>query len=97
MIHYSCDRCRREIDALHDLRYIVRLEIEPARDRNEVESVDHTDHLLELDEMLDEADDFGGSFDHHQKQYDLCVDCYRQFCKNPLGREVSLPFGFSQN
>ena len=43
MIHYSCDRCKREIDAKHDLRYIIRIEIEAAMDRDDCEIADDVD------------------------------------------------------
>ena len=100
MIHFSCDRCKRELDAVHDLRYEVRVEIEAMVDRDS-ELVDHTDHLSEIDELLENCDEFGcgdlGEEINQKHRFDLCSECYRQFVKNPLGREVSLPFGFSEN
>ncbi|MDZ4850648.1 MAG: hypothetical protein SGI77_15285 [Pirellulaceae bacterium] len=101
MIHYSCDRCKREIDPDHDLRYIVRLEIEAAIDQLGNEIVDDPDHLGDLEELLESSDDplTSGLGDelYQRKRYDLCADCYRHYMKNPLGRETSTPFGFSKN
>jgi len=101
MIHYSCDRCKREIDSNSDLRYIVRIEIEAAMDHLAEEVSDDPDHLEALEDLLDSADDFCESSlsdeCYQRKRYDLCVDCYRQYMKNPIGKEASLPFGFSNN
>ena len=59
MIHYSCDRCGRPIDPSEDLRYVVRLEIEAVMEPldGEVVDDDDRDHLMELHEILDHADD----------------------------------------
>ena len=101
MIHYSCDRCKREIDPDHDLRYVIRVDMEAATDRENRLEGPSEDQLSELDELLDNADLFGndpmGGGTHVSHRYDLCLHCYRHFCKDPLGREASLPFGFSKN
>lgn len=101
MIHYSCDRCKREIDTENDLRYIVRLEIEAVVDHQSAEMVDDPDHLSELEDLLEASDEYCGSQLgdelYQRKRYDLCVDCYRNFMKNPLGKESIVPFGFSKN
>ncbi len=98
MIQYICDRCKREIDPDHDLRYVVQIEIEAATD-----AANHSpdkDHLDSLDEILENSDLFSEDpmqgATHIARRYDLCCSCYRQYCKNPLG-EVSTPLGFSQN
>ena len=49
MIHYSCDRCKRPIDAENDLRYVVRLEVEAVMiPMHEHENQEDRDHLLEI-------------------------------------------------
>lgn len=102
MIHYSCDRCKRVLDSEEDLRYVIRLEIcaamEPI-DTDEIE--DDRDHLLEIQEILeriedDESDAIGDDV-YQKRRYDLCADCYRQYIKNPLGREAVPALGFSHN
>lgn len=101
MIHYSCDRCKREIDCLHESRYVLRLEVELATDRCEEELVDHVDHLMEIEEELDCECDFelssAGISNCARRTYDLCSECYRQFIKNPLRNETPLVVGFSKN
>ncbi len=102
MIHYSCDRCKRVLDAQDDLRYVVRLEIQAVMDPiNEMDADDDRDHLLEIEEILervdDEACDSIGDDIYQKRRFDLCPECYRKFVKNPLGREVKVSLGFSQN
>ena len=101
VIHYSCDRCRREIDSSTDLRYTVTVEIEAALDGPDHELVDDPDHLDDIQDMLESSDDLCSSvFDdevYQRKQFDLCKDCFRQYIKNPLSRESTTPMGFSKN
>ena len=103
MIHFSCDRCKRVIDSEQELRYIVRMEIEAVMDPiHDSEPQDDRDHLLEIEEILEQLD---GSEDeiaedetYRQRRYDLCPHCYRKFSANPLSHERSKPqLGFSHN
>jgi hypothetical protein len=101
VIRYCCDRCKRDIDPQCDLRYTVTIEIEAGVDGDEHELVDDPDHLDELQDMLESADDICSSVFsdeiYQRKQFDLCKDCFRQYIKNPLAKEVSSPLGFSKN
>ncbi len=101
MIHYSCDRCKCELDPQLDLRYMVTIEIEAAVEELACDSTDDPDHLQELEELLESSDDYCsapfGQGIYQRKRFDLCARCYRQYMKNPLGKETSAPFGFSQN
>jgi hypothetical protein len=102
MIHYSCDRCRKTIDA-QETRFIVQLEVHAAMDPLELdEEEDDRDYLEEIQEILerlDEGDDieplrrYGSG--HHT--YDLCPDCYRKFIQNPVGSDSHAHIGFSPN
>jgi hypothetical protein len=104
MIQYCCDRCKRSMDAGDDLRYVVRIEIEAKYDVLGDEPDDDRDHLLELHEILERMED-ADSDDHppidddvyRKQRFDLCPECYRKFVKNPLGRELASPLGFSKN
>lgn len=102
MIHYSCDRCKRILDSEEELRYVVKIEVYAAiapTDADEVE--DDRDHLLELQEYLERIDDSDHEVlgdDVYQKQrFDLCLECYKEYIKNPVGRELPAHLGFSQN
>ena len=102
MIHFTCDRCRRVIDAEQELRYVVRMEIEAVMDPiHENEPQDDRDHLLEIDEILDRVDasesDAIGDDIYQKRRYDLCPQCYRKFTANPLARERKAALGFSHN
>jgi hypothetical protein len=102
MIHYSCDRCKRELDPEEDLRYVLRLEVSAVMEPLDSDDVeDDRDHLLEIQDILerleDEQSDAIGEDVYHKRRYDLCSDCYKEYVKNPLGREVPVHLGFSPN
>ncbi|MFK8115264.1 MAG: hypothetical protein AB8B91_23895 [Rubripirellula sp.] len=102
MIHYTCDRCKRQINTADQTRYIVQIDIQTASEEMGVEIEDDIDQLTELHQMLegmttdpiDMSDDDASS---HHGRYDLCPECHRQFLKNPLGRDAVLALGFSNN
>ena len=101
MIHYSCDRCKRVLDS-EDLRYVVKVEIYAAMEPFDVDDIeDDRDHLLEIQDILerleDEQSDAVGDDVYQKRRFDLCCDCYREYVKNPLGREVPVHLGFSPN
>lgn len=102
MIHFSCDRCQRLIETEDEMRYVVRLEIE-ARFGDGVfsDQEEDRDHLLEMHEILSRLDDEQDSMVddevYSRKRFDLCSDCYREFLKNPMGREIAKTVDFSQN
>ncbi|QDV41856.1 hypothetical protein Enr13x_16990 [Stieleria neptunia] len=52
-----------------------------------------------LHDTLDEIDDVvcGRDIDEGPEQYDLCEQCYEAFASNPLGRETTVGYGFSNN
>ncbi len=100
MIHYSCDRCGKNIDPELEVRYIVRIEVQAS-----CESVgpDHNeaDHLLELDEILERLEDSEcesiGEEIYQRRKHDLCSGCYQEYKQNPLAMEPQIPIGFSDN
>ena len=58
MIHYTCDRCKCEINPEEELRYSVQVEIKAVFDTTNHQVDDNdTDHLLELHEILERLDD----------------------------------------
>ena len=101
MIHYSCDRCRRILDPNEDLRYVVKLEAYAATEPGDPEELDEDrDHLLEMQEILERMDDEDSEYlvdDVYQKQrFDLCCECYKEYMRNPVGREVPAHLGLHQ-
>jgi len=100
--HYSCDRCKRLIDPEVDVRYVVRLEVQAIMEPLDVDDLDdERDHLLEIQEMLDQMEDEDSeqlAEDFYQKKrYDLCNECFGEYTKNPLGRAIPVRVGFSDN
>lgn len=99
MLHFSCDLCGQQ---LSEQRFVVRLEVYPAFDPEEIdeENLD-SDHLLEVSEMIEElevsgeqqADDCAA----RKFRFDLCPECHRKFTRDPLGRESLRRLNFSQN
>src|SRR5258708_3522368 len=101
MIHYSCDCCKRALDA-DDLRYVVKNEVFAGFDPSAMDDMeDESDQLQEIQEILqrceDAADPQIGNDVYEQLRFDLCTECRRKFIKNPLGRELSKQFDFSKN
>jgi hypothetical protein len=101
MIHYICDRCKRQIRTADQVRYVVQIDIQTAVDHHREEIDDDVDQLAELHQLLEgivnaNTEDDSCESSHHGR-YDLCPDCHRQFLKNPLGRDAMLALGFSNN
>ena len=102
MIHYSCDRCGCAIDKAQSVRYVVRMEMEATLNVDSEEGLDEDqDCLLEMDEMLQslhqEFIDEEEPILYQRKNFDLCPACFRAFVKNPVGKALHTPFGFSTN
>lgn len=103
MIHYTCDRCKRQINTADQTRYVIQIDIQSAAEEPCSEVEDDIDQLTELHQMLEGmADEHIDTQDNesessHRGRYDLCPECHRQFLKNPLGRDAVLALGFSNN
>ncbi len=101
MIHYTCDRCKRQINTADQTRYIVQIDIHSAADGIVGDMDDDVDQLSELHQILegisDEELECGSPDSGHRGRYDLCPGCHRQFLENPLGRDKVLALGFSNN
>jgi hypothetical protein len=101
MIHFSCDLCKRPLDPEDDLRYIVKIEVYAALDPLKLDDAEDSDHLQDLNEILEHIDDVNdpnvGADVYEQKRFDLCPECRKKFMKNPLGRKPSEQFDFSKN
>lgn len=102
MIHYSCDRCSRVLDPQDDLRYSVNLEARAVMESVELnEPQADRDHLLEIHEILERADDLEneliGEEVYQRQRFDLCSDCYRKFIADPMGARPTKQLNFSSN
>ena len=102
MIHYSCDRCSRPLDPQDDVRYCVQLETRAVMDSVGLHDEDSDrDHLLEIHEILERADDLEneliGEEIYQRLKFDLCSDCFRKFMSNPVGSRPTKQMDFSSN
>lgn len=111
MIHYSCDRCRREIDP-EELRFSVVIEVQVAIEDGPLSGIGALNaggvgvdsslaELGELQELLQQFDDDEreeiSQRAYQHRQYDLCSDCQREYLKNPLAVDAIAKVGFSEN
>ena len=100
MIRFTCDLCKRDIDPEANLRYVVKMEIFAAFDPMALDE-DDRDHLQELQDILERAEDLEsdqiGDDVYQQLRFDLCPECRKKFLRNPLGRETTKILNFSEN
>ncbi len=101
MIRYSCDLCKRDLDAENDLRYVVKIEVFAAMDTSMED--DDNDPLEQIQDLIESQEDLLderiGDEICQQLRFDLCPECREKFIKHPLGREglASAIAGFSKN
>ena len=99
MMNFSCDLCGRH---LGDRRFVVKLEVYPAFDPEELDQEDlEVDNLQEVADMIQEMENTGQSKldDCSSKgfRFDLCSKCHQTFINDPLGRETLRRLNFSEN
>ncbi len=96
MIHYSCDRCHKTINAREEIRYVVRIEVQLAVGEREDEILDEAS-VEELERMLDNIDlPMEVAVPSNEKTFDLCSHCYAEYIDNPLAIEA-IGVNFSKN
>lgn len=98
MLHFSCDLCGKPVT---DERFVVRMEVYPAFDPEEIEEADlDADHLQDVAHIINDMEVNGQrpeDVDSKQLRYDLCSNCRSQFVKDPLGKRRTNRLNFSQN
>ena len=107
MIHYTCDRCRRQINTDDQPRYVVMIDIQSITESSDdfcddTATEEDLDQLAVLHQSLEGLNepsihDETQEDDSHRGRYDLCANCHREFLENPLGRETVAQIGFSNN
>ena len=99
MLHFSCDLCGQR---LGDRRFVVKLEVFPAYDPEEISEDDlDADHLQDLAESLQEME-AGGTIELEEcgpktLRFDLCPHCRQRFIRDPLGRDALRRLNYSKN
>jgi hypothetical protein len=102
MMHFTCDQCGKELRAGEDQRYVIKIEAFAAEDPAELTEADlDDDHMEAVSEMLQQLEDSDGELDlpapSKQFRYDLCHDCHKRFCRDPLSKEPQHKMYFSKN
>ena len=101
MLRVSCDHCGREVPAGEN-HHVVKVEVFAVSEPVGLTEADlDKDHMEALSDMLREQEDAGQGPSpeprSRQFRYDLCDECRARFVQDPLGRETSLKFHFSNN
>jgi hypothetical protein len=101
MLHFTCDLCGQQ---LGDRRYVVKLEVYPAFDPEEIDEEDlDADHLQEVSEIIQEMETTGcrkvedDNSGPKEFRFDLCPDCQHRYARDPLGRDAIRRLNFSNN
>ncbi len=99
MLHFSCDLCGQQLD---DQRFVVKLEVFPAYDPEQLDEDDlDVDHLQEVSETIQKMESSGNfqleDCSTKNLRYDLCPGCHVRFLKDPLGRDALRRLNFSEN
>jgi len=102
MVHFTCDLCGKEMASSNDGRYVVKMEILPAFDPDEIREEDLDEDSMELVSRILESDEELSSEDFDEPRpesfrFDLCPNCRRKFLRDPLGRETLHQVHFSEN
>jgi hypothetical protein len=102
MVHFTCDLCGRDLPSKGGPRYVIKIEIAPARDNDLICEDDLADDNMEaISQILQEIEQNGGDGGHvlqpKNLRYDLCPDCLRRYEKAPLNCGMSLAPIFSKN
>jgi len=102
MVHFTCDLCGKDLTATGDPRFVVRIEVSPGFDPDQLREDDLEDDAMEaVSELLQRDENLGADDLEAQSskgfRFDLCPHCRGKFVKDPLGREMVRSFDFSQN
>ncbi len=88
MIHYSCDKCGKVIQAEEELRYVVKIEVYPAdcveEENEEFDDIrdDLAEFNLEDERELEDSDD--EDMEYRTLRFDLCSECHKSYVRDPL-------------
>jgi hypothetical protein len=102
MVHFTCDLCGRDLTTAGDTRFVVKIEVAPGFDPNQIREDDLDDDPMEaVAELLQRDENLSAEEIAAQSprgfRFDLCPTCHGKFVKDPLGRETVRSFDFSQN
>ena len=101
MLHITCDQCGKELRTGED-HYVLKIEVFAAHDPTELTEADFDeDHMEEVSQMLQEMEEMGEVEEleppSREFRYDLCPECRKKYVRDPLSKEASQKFDFSEN
>ena len=101
MLHITCDQCGKELRSGDD-HFVLKIEVFAAHDPAELTEADFDeDHMEEVSQLLQEMEEMGEIEDveppSRQFRYDLCPECRKKYVRDPLSKESSQKFDFSEN
>jgi len=102
MLRVTCDLCGKEISPGEDRHFVVKMQVHAIQTQTPLTEADlDQDHLEAVSQMLCEMEENAQVEPFppacQQLRYDLCADCRERFLRNPLGKEPSQKFHFSEN
>jgi hypothetical protein len=102
MLHVTCDLCGKAIRPGQDLHFVVKVEVFAASEPAALTEADlDEDHLEAVSKLLREMDENGDPPAPppvtQERRYDLCCACRERFLRDPLGKESTQKFHFSEN
>lgn len=100
MVHFTCDLCGKDLTASSDPRYVVKIAAYAGFDPTEITEDDLDEDHMEAVSKLLRRDEGHGTQDLDPPlfkgfRFDLCPSCHLKFVKDPLGKDLSRAFDFS--
>jgi hypothetical protein len=102
MLHVTCDHCGKQLRT-GDEHYVVKIEVfaahNPAEITEEDLEEDHMEAVSQLLREMEESDDDGDAVEPTLRhfRYDLCPACRLKYLRDPLSKESTQKFDFSEN
>lgn len=99
MVHFKCDLCGKDLTAIGDPRYVVRISAYAGGNPDQITDEDlEDDHMEAVAEMIRREEPIS---DHEVPAYrafrfDLCPCCHKRFLSDPLGRDLTRVADFSE-
>jgi len=99
MQHFTCDLCGCQIE---DERYVVRLEIYPAFEPDQLQDSDlDVDNLQAVSQAIMQGDGLAPPLEDVNGtgllKFDVCCECQLRLRRDPLGKSSRSPMQFSEN
>jgi hypothetical protein len=102
MQRFTCDLCGMEIRTSDAPRYVVRIEVYAAHDPAQLTEEDlDEDHLEAVGQQIRDIEEGLETPDlddpHKNFRFDLCPACRKKYVRDPLAKDISQKFDFSEN